>query len=1469
MSQKSEKVANDKGKKEPRAPGSKAKSENLPELTHTGWREWDENMATLQEYFRDTYQDLHTIFPDPLRLTTVPAYKIFTALDPTAEQLANFTDENDPDGDRKKYFLDMFKERRQAALKQQTTQLIDREKAYHLIRSLCSAELNAILSPKAEFNEILTSDPLGLLNVIKSVVTARCDGDVDLERIHALREWYNMTMHATEDIVTYAKRAVRIYERLNTVGVPAGHLPSAPLQARKFIDGLSNTTPAYVDYKSYLRHAKDCNANDIYPKTLVAAINGATLFIRGAKATAIPAASLGLPHTALGAKGGGKPDGPPKGSADTRKVKTPKDSATLDKDSKSGGYKGKKEGKFTGECFKCGKSGHRASDCRSKTPLESGSTPHTTRLAVKDSYDDVSDKHVSFYTSFSQAHEEEENENSDFDRRISVTFTSPMTQKPTLGPGSALTSAKKCDSIQPNTSEAIFDTGATGTIITCADVLSDIATCSPTVFKGLNGSLTVTKAGHLGDIGIVHFDDRAGLPIVSASDCHRQGHQWEFRQGTVIEQDAFLLHTQRHTYKFQHRDGLYVTDLGVPPEPRYADAPIPRSAFAHPAVVRTPRVTLLYGKKLPTTVGNEANFTKREVQRSIIARQLQASLGFPPDQKLITALRAGSFLNCDVLPEDITRANAIWGTNVASLKGRTTRVRPMPPPQTPATRRSFDEQHMHCDIMFINRQGYLVSITHPLGIVLVANVENLTTPTLRQSIRRMFGTIGSRRITIVRFTSDNERGIASLVSDMNAMGVEVVTVGPGQHDHIIERMIRHLKETIRSTIFSLPYLVPDILMPHLVLSAAKKLLLFPSSTRSDRISPFEAFFGRKADARKDIGPPFGSYCQVTSRVLSNGMEPRTIGCLYLEPTMNGTGTHKFLRLDNRSVISANHFTVLPISTPVTVTVNGWASKNKVHTSQDPVFTFHDRDITGEVDDDLMSMEPVPEEPSRNCLLTPPPLLPDLTVEDEAPALVEESQIAPDPFEIRGGTEDSIVEENPFPTSLEVSGPEDPGYEIPNEIHEPYSTPPANVRTTQPVAPVEMREKSTRIRKPVDRLNLGAVGESKETQQTTGGSEWLMMTVPRALKLFPEKTVLAIESEVKSLLAKGTFTGVHIYDLTVSQKKKILRSNMNVVEKYLPTLNSAGDREVDKVKARLCVDGRAQVREDYLPDEVESPTASIASIFAIAQIAAAERRFIMVGDIGTAYLNARMPMDKPDKILHMVIAKDVADEIIKQDKSFAKYRKPDGGLLVRLEKALYGCIESANLWYQNLAGTLELHGFQANPRDLCVFNKNIRGKQFTILVYVDDLKMTCADKAAVLEMEQILLKTYGQFRTTQERILPYLGCTWDYSENGFVKVSQTGMIQDLIQAREKTHEDRGTKLTGNPNSPGAPHLFERTLDCTLLSDQQAKINHTQVAILNYLSTHGRPDITLVTGELCKRVKAPTIEDDAALRPASRC
>ena len=131
---------------------------------------------------------------------------------------------------------------------------------------------------------------------------------------------------------------------------------------------------------------------------------------------------------------------------------------------------------------------------------------------------------------------------------------------------------------------------------------------------------------------------------------------------------------------------------------------------------------LFFLAPLPTTTAHEAAYSKREVARSFNARRLQASLGFSPDAKMISALNAGAFLNCDILPEDGT---AILGASIAALKGRTVRARSFPALQShrdSKSHRDFAEQHMHCDVMFVNKQPFLVSITHPLGIVLIACV---------------------------------------------------------------------------------------------------------------------------------------------------------------------------------------------------------------------------------------------------------------------------------------------------------------------------------------------------------------------------------------------------------------------------------------------------------------------------------------------------------------------------------------------------------------------------------------------------------------------------------------------------------------------------------------------------------------------------------------------------------------------------
>ena len=53
------------------------------------------------------------------------------------------------------------------------------------------------------------------------------------------------------------------------------------------------------------------------------------------------------------------------------------------------------------------------------------------------------------------------------------------------------------------------------------------------------------------------------------------------------------------------------------------------------------------------------------------------------------------------------------------------------------------------------------------------------------------------------------------------------------------------------------------------------------------------------------------------------------------------------------------------------------------------------------------------------------------------------------------------------------------------------------------------------------------------------------------------------------------------------------------------------------------------------------------------------------------------------------------------------------IYVKLNKAMYGCIRSARLFYNNLSGTLVTIGFEINPYDMCVANKIMTDTQCTI------------------------------------------------------------------------------------------------------------------------------------------------------------
>ena len=122
----------------------------------------------------------------------------------------------------------------------------------------------------------------------------------------------------------------------------------------------------------------------------------------------------------------------------------------------------------------------------------------------------------------------------------------------------------------------------------------------------------------------------------------------------------------------------------------------------------------------------------------------------------------------------------------------------------------------------------------------------------------------------------------------------------------------------------------------------------------------------------------------------------------------------------------------------------------------------------------------------------------------------------------------------------------------------------------------------------------------------------------------------------------------------------------------------------------------------------------------ATIDALEVRDVAVVDLIGEYLSADM-----DDEVHVVFRGTIAEMMAAADpelyRPFVSYETRKAVLYFRLHKALYGCLKSALLFYENLVGYLEAYGYRMNPYYPCVANKMIGGKHLTLCWHLDDLK----------------------------------------------------------------------------------------------------------------------------------------------------
>jgi Reverse transcriptase (RNA-dependent DNA polymerase) len=227
--------------------------------------------------------------------------------------------------------------------------------------------------------------------------------------------------------------------------------------------------------------------------------------------------------------------------------------------------------------------------------------------------------------------------------------------------------------------------------------------------------------------------------------------------------------------------------------------------------------------------------------------------------------------------------------------------------------------------------------------------------------------------------------------------------------------------------------------------------------------------------------------------------------------------------------------------------------------------------------------------------------------------------------------------------------------------------------------------------------------------------------------------------------------------------------MFLKEKYLAS------GEFEKLKARLVAGGNQQDKDLY--DDLSAPTVSTSSVFTILSIAAHEERKAAVVDIGGAFLNAEM---KTGVAVHMRLDKAMSYLLLRLQPSYKRYQDVKGCIVVRLDRALYGCVESAALWYENLRDTMTTLGYERNPHDICVFNKtDERGTQCTATVHVDDLLITSTDEKMVEGLAEGLRLRYGEISKTNGSILNYLGVVLDFCTPGETRMTMKGFVEDML------------------------------------------------------------------------------------------
>ena len=240
------------------------------------------------------------------------------------------------------------------------------------------------------------------------------------------------------------------------------------------------------------------------------------------------------------------------------------------------------------------------------------------------------------------------------------------------------------------------------------------------------------------------------------------------------------------------------------------------------------------------------------------------------------------------------------------------------------------------------------------------------------------------------------------------------------------------------------------------------------------------------------------------------------------------------------------------------------------------------------------------------------------------------------------------------------------------------------------------------------------------------------------------------------------------------------------------------------------------------DETSSPTASLAGLLMTCVINAYKNRDVATLDIPGAFLQAKQP--DGDKDVHVMLDRRITELLAKISLDtygdYVHQRRGQSHIYCCLNVALYGTLKAALLFWQKLSDSLKTRGFNINPYDWCIANRNIKGSQYTIVWHVDDLKISHASPKVVDQLVDSLRDEYGkigEMSVNRGKLHDYLGMTLDFSSPGKFTLDMEKYIEEIMK---HVPDD----MHGMASTPAGDHLFKTRDEVNKLSQDKADQFH---------------------------------------------